>query len=54
MVYISSGNTVQRRAAIGTFISSQKDMGELEKHYHFTSTGTLFSSESRSSDLIGR
>jgi len=42
MVYISLEmgiDTVQWRAAIGTFISSQKDMGRI-----------LFSSESRSSD----
>jgi len=46
-VYISP---VQWRAAIGTFIFSRKDMGELEKDNHFTSAGTLFSSESWSSD----
>jgi len=42
-------DTVQWRAAIGTFISSRKDMTELEK-YNFTSAGTLCSSENRSSD----
>jgi len=49
-VYISPGNTAQWRVALGTFISSRKDMGELEKDNHFTSAGTLFSSESWSSD----
>jgi len=38
---------VQWRAAIETFISSRKDMGELEKDNHFTSAGTLSSSESQ-------
>jgi len=32
-------DTVQWRAAIGTFTSSQKDIGELEKDNHLTSAG---------------
>jgi len=37
-------------SAIGTFISSRKDMGELEKDNQLTSAAMLFSSENRSSD----
>jgi len=43
-------DTVQLRVATGTFMSSRKDMGELEKDNHLTSAGMLFSSESWSSD----
>jgi len=45
---------IDTESAIGAFISSRKDMGEFVKDNYLTSAGTsagtLFSSESRSSD----